>query len=79
MLDDFTKTQMTLWRASDAARVLSKREKDILQKLIGCRFSHRKSLPEVAKEYGVTRERTRQMFEAALSKMSDIIDALDKK
>ena len=58
---------------TDALRVLNEREHKILNARFGLDGSNAKTLEEVAQEFGITRERIRQVQNAALTKLRQAI------
>jgi len=58
---------------SKGLSVLSERERDIVAQLFGLRDGDQKSLEEVGKEYGLSRERIRQIRDQSLKKMRSVL------
>ena len=54
----------------DALRVLTPRENEILRMRYGLDQSHTFTLDELGKEFGITRERIRQIEKAAIEKLA---------
>ena len=59
-------------------RLLSNREVEILTRRFGLDGNETATLEEIRKQFGVTRERVRQLQNAALAKLRQTIDELEK-
>ena len=63
---------MLPWIADDLFRALSAREQEVLTLRLGLEDGRRRTLEEVGREFGVTRERARQIEAKALRKLRRI-------
>lgn len=73
--DEAATTQLLKENLSDVLNVLSPREQKILKMRFGLEDNHTYTLEEVGKEFGVTRERIRQIEAKALQKLRDNVEA----
>jgi RNA polymerase primary sigma factor len=73
--DEAATTQLLKENLSRVLNVLSPREQKILKMRFGLEDNHTYTLEEVGKEFGVTRERIRQIEAKALQKLRDNVEA----
>ena len=59
----------------EALKALPPREAEILRLRFGFHDGHAKTLEEIGKQFGLTRERIRQLEERALSKFAKVAEA----
>jgi len=66
-------------RVENLMEIMTEREKEILDMRFGLADKHGHTLAEVAKKLGVSRERVRQIEEAALRKLKKFVQDQDKE
>ncbi len=64
--------------SSERMRLLPDREVEILTRRFGLDGNETVTLEEIGQQFGVTRERVRQLQNAALAKLRQKIDELEK-
>jgi RNA polymerase primary sigma factor len=72
---DVAAESMMQQRLAEALENLSYRERRIIEMRFGLRSQQARTLDQVAKTFGLTRERTRQIEEAAINKLSSLAEA----